>query len=154
MSTDLAIDLLVTSARFVRYVRRRANTDTSVAEWRAVVLLDEHGPLRVSEFAALDRLSQPTATVMLKRLVAQGIAGRTPDPQDGRASLAELTDKGRQHLAALRQDAGRNAAPLLTGLSADEREVLRRATQLLAGLVDEHEAPHGSNPRPGKKETS
>ncbi|MDN5727541.1 MAG: MarR family transcriptional regulator [Propionibacteriales bacterium] len=139
---DLPIDLLVTSARFVRFVRRHANIDTSVAEWRALVLLDEHGPVRVGDFAALDRLSQPTATAMLNRLVDQGAARRTPDPTDRRANRVELTTEGRDRLAVLRSDAGRSIAPLLANLTAIQLDDLRRATRLLANLVSETDPGH------------
>ena len=64
----LANDLIVTSARLVRLVRYRADVDDSTATWRALSILAERGPLRVSDFAAIDRLSQPSATAILRRL--------------------------------------------------------------------------------------
>jgi DNA-binding MarR family transcriptional regulator len=42
-----------------------------------MAILDESGPLRISEFATLDRCSQPTATTMIKRLEEAGYAERT-----------------------------------------------------------------------------
>src|SRR3954447_498188 len=45
---QLAIDLLVTSARFTRLAARETPTGMPRALWRALALLDDLGPARVS----------------------------------------------------------------------------------------------------------
>ena len=60
--TDLAVELLVASARFTRLAARESRASIPHALWRSLSQIDELGPLRVSQLAAADRCSQPTAT--------------------------------------------------------------------------------------------
>src|SRR5690349_18636182 len=59
---QLAIELLVTSARFTRLAACETPTEMPRALWRALAQLDDLGPARVSDLATADRVSQPTAT--------------------------------------------------------------------------------------------
>ncbi len=129
---DLGIDLVVTSARLVRYIRRTAQIGDSVATWRALAILQEHGPVRIGEFAELDSLTQPAATAMLRRLVEEGLADRIPDPDDGRASLLQLSAAGTTRLLEMRDAAGQATEPLLAGLDQAERDRLAAAMDTLA----------------------
>ncbi len=131
----LANDLIVTSARLVRLVRYRADVDDSTATWRALSILAERGPLRVSDFAAIDRLSQPSATAILRRLREEGAVESVPDPADGRASLISLTALGEARLARLRAAGVAAVTPLLAGLDEADRATLRRASDLLDELT-------------------
>ncbi|GAB3624600.1 hypothetical protein GCM10027418_26850 [Mariniluteicoccus endophyticus] len=140
MTTDtLATALITTCARFTRGVRHRTSPGRSTATWRALAILDEHGPLRVSEFAAHDQLTQPSATAMLRRLHDEGLLTRTPDPADGRASLVALSDAGHEQLGSRRAEGARAVAPLLDGLDDDQRRLLADAMTLLTDLMDSHD---------------
>lgn len=137
--TTLAVDLTAATARFVRFVRQGAQAST--ATWRALAILDQHGPLRVGDFAVLDQLTQPTATAILRRLGAEGAVEKVPDPADGRASLVALTAAGRARLAELRADNAARLDPVLAALDDDDLAVLARATELLLALTDPDPAP-------------
>jgi DNA-binding MarR family transcriptional regulator len=73
----------------------------------------------------------------LAELESQGLVSRRPDAADGRRTLLELTDAGRQTLA---EDRGRRegwlAQAIEQGFSADEQEVLAQAIPLLARLTE------------------
>lgn len=65
------------------------------------------GPLRISELAGREGMTQPGMTALVNRLEAEGLAVRAPDPTDGRAALVSVTEAGRHRVArhrAIRAD--------------------------------------------------
>jgi DNA-binding MarR family transcriptional regulator len=68
----------------------------------ALVLLDRHGPSRVSELAEEARVDLSVISRHLQSLEANGLAERRPDPQDGRAHLVQMTPLGAEVLADTR----------------------------------------------------
>lgn len=107
----------------------------STAEWRTLSIIAQHEPLRVTDLARIDHLSQPTATVMVNRLVRLSLVERSRDPQDGRASQLTLTDQGRTTLALLRDNATADLTPLINSLSEDDRSTLAAAADILDRLT-------------------
>jgi len=131
----LAVDLLVHSARFTRYVSRRSGEVIPRALWRALALIDELGPLRVSDLAVADRISQPTATTMVQRLSEHGWVERREHPDDARAVLVQVSAAGRAVLAEQREAAGRALVPDLEQLDDDTRLDLVRGVAALRTLL-------------------
>ena len=132
---QLAIDFTVACARFTRASSQGARSDEPAAVWRALSILEQFGPMRVGDFAVIDHCSQPTATMMLRRLELAGSAQRVPDPQDGRAALLSLTDRGREKLSALRHGLARTLGPRMSTLTADEAAALERAVPVIRKLI-------------------
>src|SRR5690349_23631763 len=91
---ELAVELLVTSARFTRFAARETPTAMPRALWRSLAQLEDLGPTRVSDLAAADRVSQPTATAVVQKLVERGWVQRLADPADARAVRVTITDAG------------------------------------------------------------
>ena len=58
------------------------------------------GSLRMSVLAAFADGSLPRLSQVITRLERRGLVRRTPDPDDGRYTLAVLTEAGREALAA------------------------------------------------------
>lgn len=100
------VDLLVTAGRLTRLAGSVSDDDLPRALMRAMGLLDEHGSMRITEFARIDRCSQPAATALVNRLVDEGFATRNKDPEDSRAVLVELTPAGRDRLNQARRAFG------------------------------------------------
>ncbi|MGW4117222.1 MarR family winged helix-turn-helix transcriptional regulator [Nocardia sp. NPDC004711] len=121
------VDIVVATSRLNRLAGVLGGIDLPHAVMRALGTLDEYGPLRISEFARVDRCSQPAATALIGRLTDAGLATRTKDPDDSRAVVVELTPAGRDRLAATRNHLGNALAArlpdldpaLLTRLSRD-----------------------------------
>jgi DNA-binding MarR family transcriptional regulator len=67
-----------------------------------LLVLDDHGPLGVTEIALLLRQSHPLVIGWTKQLGALGFIETSSDPQDGRRSLIALTDEGRSEVQRLR----------------------------------------------------
>lgn len=72
------------------------------------------GSVRLTELASRAQLSLAATSELINELVALDYLTRRPDPQDGRAKLIELTDRGRALLAA----AGERVAEIETRWSA------------------------------------
>lgn len=131
----LSVDLVVAAARFTRAAAHSSGATEAQAVWRALSILDEHGPMRVSDFAIIDRCSQPTATTMLQRLEQSGAVQRVPDPSDGRATLLSLADAGRDRLRALRLEVADGLRERMSQLTPTQREQARAAVAVLTALV-------------------
>ena len=79
--------------------RRLVPSELSLSTIATLHTLRREGPLRVSDLAAREALTQPGTTMVVNRLEAAGHAERIPDPSDGRASLVRITPLGRKVLA-------------------------------------------------------
>ncbi len=82
--------------------RRQTPSRVSATTVAALVTLERCGPLRISELAEREALTQPGMTVLVNRLEADDLAERIADPDDGRATLVRLTDTGRSVLTERR----------------------------------------------------
>lgn len=81
----------------VHAARQRATgVDLSRTELRFLSVVDELGPLPVTELGAVLHLSQPTASRTLRRLEEEGLVRRGPDTTDARVARFEVTPEGRQ----------------------------------------------------------
>jgi DNA-binding MarR family transcriptional regulator len=68
-----------------------------------LLVLDDHGPLGVTEIALLLRQSHPMVITWIKQLGALGFVETRSDPKDGRRSVIALTDEGRSQIQRLRR---------------------------------------------------
>jgi DNA-binding MarR family transcriptional regulator len=93
------------------------------------------GPLRISELAAGEQITQPGITLLVNRMVQRGWARRRPDPSDGRAVLVELTDGGRAELDTLGEGYAALLSEHMRGLSDREIDSLADAVRILEDLI-------------------
>lgn len=77
--------------------------DLTMAQARALALLDHTPPLTVGEVAGLIGTGRPAASMLVDRLVQGGLAQRSHDPSDRRRALVTLTNRGRSLLERLRE---------------------------------------------------
>lgn len=77
-----------------------APSGLTLGDYQVLVYLSEqdHGQMRMCDLASLLQLSPSGLTRRLDGLVADGLVTRLPSPDDGRAMLATLTDRGRRTL--------------------------------------------------------
>ena len=102
----------------------------SVEQWRALQLLADGGSHPMSEIAEFALLPAPTLTRLIDRMVADNLAYRKADPQDGRRVLVLITRRGRRLHEQLTRRI-EHEAPVFAG--GDE---VTRLTALLAGLLE------------------
>ena len=93
------------------------------------------GPRRITELAELERLAQPTMTLLVKRLEQQGLVKRERRADDGRVVLASLTEAGTAALEDFRTQASAALGAYLAEIPDAQVEALAAATEALAQLV-------------------
>ncbi|MGH3495189.1 MAG: MarR family winged helix-turn-helix transcriptional regulator, partial [Sciscionella sp.] len=72
---------------------------------------------------------------MITVLVDSGFVRRTPDPQDGRASLVAATAEGERVVSGTRSDRMRELARRIDSLTVEQRIALAQALPALEALV-------------------
>jgi DNA-binding MarR family transcriptional regulator len=134
-SSLLASELRVVLGQVMR--RLRAENRFSLAQGAVLWRLDREGSQSTVDLAAAERVRPQSMGQMLAELESQGLVSRRPDPKDKRRTLLELTDTGRETLAAdRRRREGWLAKAIDDGFSDDERAVLNQAVALLARLTE------------------
>ncbi len=129
----LAGDLVTQSARLVRSMRRRFELPAGV---RVLSVLDEQGPLTVTQLAAAYSCSQPTMTGLVNQLLEQGWVAKTPHPTDTRAALVAPTRAGAAELARVRRLNGEAIAAQVEQHPTLTAEQLHTAVTVLRALTD------------------
>ncbi|MEW9532560.1 MarR family winged helix-turn-helix transcriptional regulator [Microbispora sp. NPDC049125] len=94
------------------------------------------GPMRLTELARNEQISQPGITQLVTRLERDGLLERRPDPTDGRAVLVHITEAGRRIMRARRDDRTRRISPLVARLAPDQRRALAAALPALSRLAE------------------
>jgi DNA-binding MarR family transcriptional regulator len=132
----LASRLRLSVMRLARRMRaERADTSLSLTQLAALATLERHGPLTPGELAAHERVQPPSMTRIAASLTEAGLVVRSPHPTDGRQVLLAAAPSA---VALLHEDRRRREAWLARQLSAlddDDREVLRRAAEVLDRLA-------------------
>ena len=83
------------------------------------------------ELAARERVQPPSMTRVIAALVERGFVDRSPHPTDGRQTVVALTGTGRDYVDAEVTARERWLDARLGELSADERDVLYRAAEII-----------------------
>jgi DNA-binding MarR family transcriptional regulator len=99
-AAQAAVDAVLTASRSLVAVATRslgaAAQETSIAQYRALVVLASRGPQRMAALAAALEVAPSTAGRMCDRLVRKGLIRRHRARADRRAVLVSVTPAGRQ----------------------------------------------------------
>ncbi len=91
--------------------------------------------MRLSELADTVELDLSTVSRQMRDLVAIGLVVKVPDPNDGRASLLSLSDRGWAVLETVSEARRQALAEVIADWSDEERTALTRGlVRLEAGL--------------------
>ena len=135
--------VLLAQHRVVRAIERDLAAAGEIPLYWYDVLLELNGApsrrLRMQDLAERVVLSRSRVSRIVDELAARGLVERLPDPDDGRASLAHLTDEGRtafrrvapKYLRGIEEHFGQH-------LDAEERRVIAEGLQR---VVDAHDTP-------------
>jgi DNA-binding MarR family transcriptional regulator len=120
-------------------LNRRIRVDSAAVlpplQTSVLVTLEEHEPLRLSELARREAVTPPTMSRVLAALDDAGLLVRTPDPQDARSALVELSGAGRAMIEQLRTERTAVLAERLARLAPEHRRALAAAVPALEALV-------------------
>ncbi|HYN28755.1 MAG TPA: MarR family transcriptional regulator [Dermatophilaceae bacterium] len=130
----LAGDLRLACMRISRRVRYESDDALAPHQFSVLVQLHER-PRTPRALAEVERVSAPSMTRTATGLVERGLVSRTGDPTDGRSVILALTPEGRRVLRETRRRRDEWLAVRLAALPDDERELLRRATEVLARVA-------------------
>lgn len=132
----LASDLRVVLGQLVR--RLRSEHRFSLSHGTVLGRLDREGPRSVSELATAERVRPQSMAQTVSELEAEGLVTRSPDSEDRRRAVVELTDAGRVVLGADRRNReGWLAQAIAEGFSEEERRILNEAVGLLRRLAED-----------------
>ncbi|MFI6886065.1 MarR family winged helix-turn-helix transcriptional regulator [Streptosporangium canum] len=94
------------------------------------------GPVRLTDLAKTEQVSQPGITQLVTRLERDGLVERRPDPSDGRAVLVHITEAGRRIGRSRHDDRTRHLAPLVAQLTAGQRQAIAGALPALTRIAE------------------
>lgn len=109
--------------------------ELSVAQFKALLLLEHHGPLSMSELAHLLSISPSTASLTTERMVKHNLVKRRHDLPDKRMVRVHLSAAGSAFLAAHREHAREVFRSTLDKLSTEERKKYVEAWELLVSTT-------------------
>ena len=138
--SELAARLRVAVWRAARRMRRESDVEITPTLHAALGTVEAHGPITAGQLATHEHVRKPTMTRTIAALVDRGLIERLPDSIDGRVTWLQVTPAGRALLQAARRRTDAFLARRLTSLSAEERDTLQRAIDLLEDLAERGEA--------------
>ena len=133
----LASELRLSVMRLRRRLAGERHPDNLLSMGAMAVLgcLFRNGDLTVGELASHERIQPPSMTRIVNSLADGGYVVRRAHETDGRQVVVVLSEQGRTTLLADRARRDAWLAQRLSGLSADERDTLRRAAPILERLA-------------------
>lgn len=114
--------------------------DLSMAQIKALMVLNARGIVRVGEVAHMLAMSPNATTAVLDRLEEEGLTQRQPDPTDRRAVLVGLTRHGNEWITELLSANVRDFGELLDELTVEELEALHFGMSAVNRVLQRHDA--------------
>lgn len=134
---ELATRLRLAVGRLNRRVRIDGGESVPPLQLSALVTVEQHGPLRLSELARREAVTAPTMSRVLSALDEQGLVVRAADPQDARGVLVTLSAEGSRRLDVVRTRRTALIARRLARLDDAQRAALHAALPALEALLVE-----------------
>lgn len=98
--------------------------------------LADEGPQRLGYLAQAFGLDPSTITRQVQALERVGLAARSPDPVDRRASILDLTAEGREVLERTREHRRRRLEQILSDWSDEDRAELGRLLEKFNASIE------------------
>jgi DNA-binding MarR family transcriptional regulator len=153
---EAAVDAVLTASRSLVAVATMslgaAAADTTIAQYRALVVLASRGPQRMVDLAAALGVTSSTAGRMCDRLVRRGMIRRHRDRADRRVVQVTLTAAGRQVVDRATARRRELIAGILAKLPARQQPAIASALQAFARAAGE--IPDSLWPLPAELEPS
>ncbi len=125
---------------YLLYFRKTDNSNISMAQLSILMILGQHGPLRISQVAAMESIRMPTASNAINQLETMGMLTRTRDVSDRRGVRVELTDKGHEELNRMAEDRALQLASMLEGLTDEELAKTEELVPVIQMILDRFSA--------------
>ena len=132
---------MLTASRLLVAVSARsiASVDESItiAQFRVLVVLDVHGPLKLAALAEYLAVNPSTATRMVDRLVAADLVSRAANPASRRELVVTLTEGGSAVVRQVTQRRRAEITRIVGRMPVTTRRGLVRALSAFAEAGDE-----------------
>jgi DNA-binding MarR family transcriptional regulator len=137
ISTDAetAARLRLVISRLARAVRQHGAAGLTPSQISALATIEEFGPMRMSDLAGYELIGAPVATRVVATLQELGLVQKAEGSTDGRVSLIELSDAGRETLAELWSERAAGLTSRIERLQPEQVAVLTAALPVLEMLV-------------------
>jgi DNA-binding MarR family transcriptional regulator len=132
---ELAARLRLAIGRLHRRMARQAVEGLTPSQLSALALIEQTGPVRVTEVAAKEGVAPPSMTRIIASLDSLGLLDRRPDPADGRAWLLVVSQSGNQLLQRVRGERTAYLARQLAALDENGLAALEAALPVLEEMV-------------------
>jgi DNA-binding MarR family transcriptional regulator len=109
--------------------------DLTMPQFKILSLLYGRGPMRMNGLAKLLNRNMSTATGIADRLVEEKLIQRQEDPEDRRAVIIRLTEKGQELCESFMQQDWHRLRSMLRRLKLDELQVVLRSIELLTKAI-------------------
>ncbi len=153
------VDAVLTASRTLVAVTERSlgavAEDTTMAQYRALVVLASRGPQRMVDLAVALGVTPPTAGRMCDRLVRKGLIRRHRGRADRREVLVAVTAAGRQVVDQATARRRALLAEILGRLPAGQQAAVAaalRAFAVAAGEIPDSQWPGAGAGEPGAGE--
>lgn len=103
-----------------------AGFDITPRQFATLAKLHDLGPTSQNQLGRLVAMDPATMNGVAGRLTKRGLLRQSPDPNDARLVLLELTDTGRQMIEAMKAQGLEVSRRTLAPLTAEEAETLLR----------------------------
>ena len=134
---ELAARLRLAIGRLQRRMARNAVEGLTPSQLSALAVIDQTGPVRVTEVAAREGVAPPSRTRIIGSLDILGLLDRKPDPADGRAWLLVPSEAGAELMQRIRSGRTAYLASQLDTLDPDALAALISAVPVLEALAQE-----------------
>jgi DNA-binding MarR family transcriptional regulator len=121
-------------ARVLAHVRE-AGFEVTAAQGRIFARIGPSGT-RLSDLAAQAQVTKATAGFIVDQLERSGLVARVPDPDDGRARLVTITDKGRDAVRVAAEAVAAVEEEWTAHLGARRMRQLRQTLAQLREITD------------------
>ncbi|MFD9130061.1 MarR family winged helix-turn-helix transcriptional regulator [Kitasatospora sp. NPDC059571] len=108
----------------------------SITSASTLATLHRSGPRRITDLAAIEGVTQPAMTALVRVMEGSGLVERRGDASDKRVTLVCLTEAGASYVQARRRAGVDAFARLIDELADDEVEALVAALPALAHLAE------------------
>jgi DNA-binding MarR family transcriptional regulator len=108
------------------------------AQFRVLVLASKRDEWRMSDLAKKMALSPGSLTLMMDRLIEDGLISRGRSEKDRRVVIVRITAKGQAMLQERRAGLNRLATSYIRRLSPPEREELLAAVGVIVRFLERH----------------
>jgi DNA-binding MarR family transcriptional regulator len=132
-----AVALRLSVGRLARRLRQESLGDLTPSQRSALATLDREGPLRMTDLAAIERVSPPSMTGIVGRLEERRLVTRHANPHDARSTVVSITQRALDLLAAIRAKRTAFLTTRLSTLADDEILTLTQAIDLLKRITED-----------------